>query len=47
MNNVLGKPAIFLCGRYVASYYLYYKNYDIFITMCVTLNTKLMKNSGM
>jgi hypothetical protein len=31
INNVLGKPAIFLRGRYVASDFYYFKNSDTFI----------------
>lgn len=30
MNNVIGKPAIFLRGRYVASDLCYLKNIDTF-----------------
>jgi len=46
MNNAIGKPAIFLRGRYVASGLFYLKYSDTYIYMFLTWRSQLVKNSG-
>jgi len=46
MNNVIGKPAIFLCGRYVASVCHYIKYIDTYTNRFLTYERQLIKNSG-
>jgi len=44
--NVWGEPAIFSCGRYVASGYNYYRYYVTYGIMFLTYYKQLIKNSG-